>query len=125
MDPFLGEGIMYAMASGELAAQAILETDMNDTNIGKIYNRLLGKNLLKELKSALKIAQLVYPRIENGFKALKRFNELGYLYLDVMAGALSYQDFNKALLGKMKDAGKRKLSRWLKKDKHQKKFNSS
>jgi flavin-dependent dehydrogenase len=116
---------MYAMASGELAAQAILETDMNDTNIGKIYNRLLGKNLLKELKSALKIAQLVYPRIENGFKALKRFNELGYLYLDVMAGALSYQDFNKALLGKMKDAGKRKLSRWLKKDKHQKKFNSS
>ena len=120
MDPFLGEGIAYAMASGEMAAQAILEMDVKRASVGKTYNTLLEKNLLKELKSALKMAQLVYPRIENGFKALKRFNELGYLYLDVMAGRLSYQDFNKTLLGKMKDAGKRKISAWIKKAEFQK-----
>jgi len=113
MDPFLGEGIAYAMASGEMAAEAILAADRKGTSAGKYYNALLRKELLKELKSALKMSRLVYPRIEDGFKTLKHFNELGHLYLDVMAGRLSYQNFNKALFKTIKTVGRRKIRAWM------------
>ncbi len=49
-DPLLGEGIYYAHRSAELIAQAIKTTAPDFNKVDSIYNRLLGRHILRELR---------------------------------------------------------------------------
>jgi len=110
MDPFLGEGIFYALMSGTFAAQAVHHAFNRGEDVGKTYLSLINREIIDELEHAAWMADFVYPRLQLGYKTLKRSRELGLLYIEVMSGNLSYQDFNKRLFSTMKRIGKKKLS---------------
>jgi len=109
MDPFLGEGIYYALASGTFAAEAVHGALKRKQDAENRYLSRIQKQLIDELKQAARMADFVYPRLYLGYKVLKRSSRLGLLYIKVMSGELSYADFNKNLFQTMKEAGKKKL----------------
>jgi len=109
MDPFLGEGIYYALASGTFAAEAVRAAFERGGGAEEHYLPRLQKEIVEELRNAARMADFVYPRLYLGFKVLKRSSRLGLLYIRVMSGEVSYRDFNNNLFRTMKDAGKKKL----------------
>jgi len=60
VDPITGEGIYYAMRSGELAAQALIEAGLNPDRAPARYIQLLERDFLPELEFASRIAPRVY-----------------------------------------------------------------
>lgn len=69
VDPVTAEGISHAILSGQLAANAITEGKMDVAQVGPIYQSLLEKNILGELRAARFLARILYrhPVIRNGF----------------------------------------------------------
>jgi len=111
MDPFLGEGIYYALASGTFAAEAILKSIKKGVDAGRTYLSFARQEILEELTHAARMAEFIYPRIRLGFFALKKSHQLGRLYVEVMSGKLAYRTFNKSLFQTLKVAGRKKLTR--------------
>ncbi len=113
MDPFLGEGIYYAMASATFAAESIIKMFNRKRSLVGLYLARIQKELMDELKHAVRMAEFVYPRIKLGFYALRRSKSLGHLYVHVMSGKLSYRDFNRELFRVIKAAGRQKIRRLI------------
>jgi geranylgeranyl reductase family protein len=67
-DPVTAEGISYAVASGQLAAAALIEGRLDTTRVAPLYQSLLEKNILGELRAARFLARVLYrhPRLRNG-----------------------------------------------------------
>jgi flavin-dependent dehydrogenase len=67
VDPITAEGISYALWSGRLAAEAIAGGQPDAAKVGRIYQRLLEKNILGDLRAGRFLAKFVYhhPRIRN------------------------------------------------------------
>jgi geranylgeranyl reductase family protein len=65
VDPVTAEGISHALMSGQFAATAIVEGDLNPPRVAEIYQYLLEKNILSELRAARIFARLLYdfPRV--------------------------------------------------------------
>lgn len=72
VDPLTGEGIHSAITSGQAAAAAILECDLNDTpnDVAAAYARHLAP-LLKTLSFSHRAARAFYAQPERGFKAMR------------------------------------------------------
>ena len=66
-DPVTAEGISYAILSGQLAATALLEADLDVAQVSRRYDSLLQDKILGELKAARFLANLLYhhPRFRN------------------------------------------------------------
>ena len=72
VDPLTGEGIHSAVVSGQAAAAAILECDLNDhlNEVAAAYARHLAP-LLKTLTFSHRAARAFYAQPERGFKAMR------------------------------------------------------
>jgi flavin-dependent dehydrogenase len=72
VDPLTGEGIHSAIVSGQAAAAAILECDLNDhpNDIAAAYARHLAP-LQKTLAFSHRAARAFYAQPERGFKAIR------------------------------------------------------
>jgi flavin-dependent dehydrogenase len=72
VDPLTGEGIHSAIVSGQAAAAAILECDLNDhpKDVAAAYARHLAP-LLKTLTFSHRAARAFYAQPERGFKAMR------------------------------------------------------
>jgi geranylgeranyl reductase family protein len=72
VDPLTGEGIHSAVVSGQAAAEAILECDLNNqpNDVAAAYARHLAP-LLKTLTFSHRAARAFYARPERGFKAMR------------------------------------------------------
>jgi geranylgeranyl reductase family protein len=68
VDPMLGEGIYQAHKSGELAAQAIIETIENKTGLESNYPGLLHRHLLVEFIYARRWRRFVYHPLHHALK---------------------------------------------------------
>ncbi|MUV04170.1 geranylgeranyl reductase family protein [Flavobacterium rakeshii] len=81
-DPITAEGISNSIYSGLLAADAIIESNMDVELAGTIYNEKLDEKLVPELKTGLLLAKFLYsqPTIRNLF--MKKY---GYHYFESMA----------------------------------------
>jgi geranylgeranyl reductase family protein len=92
-DPVTAEGITYAIVSGQLAANAITEGGLDSARVSSIYQSLLEKNILGELRAGRFLARILYhyPRIR---KAVFRLNgqRLCEFVTDVITGDASYLD---------------------------------
>jgi flavin-dependent dehydrogenase len=68
VDPVTAEGISHAIFSGQLAAQALVESRLDSTTAGSRYQALLEDKILGELRAARFLARILYhhPRIRNG-----------------------------------------------------------
>ncbi|RMF88066.1 MAG: geranylgeranyl reductase family protein [Nitrospinota bacterium] len=92
VDPFLGEGIYYAIRSGQLAAQAIIQALQEPSLSLSTYEEALAAEIYPEFRAARKMALFIYhfPRI--GYAVLQD-SSLIEGYFDVLRGRNTYQDF--------------------------------
>ncbi|MEI4232504.1 geranylgeranyl reductase family protein [Roseovarius sp. D22-M7] len=95
VDPITGEGIGYAMKSGQLAAQAAhdaLSRGQPHRALG-LYRRALRPHH-RALRMARAIRPLIFlPRLEPAFeRAFRRSTTLRHQYLRLMAGEVEYGD---------------------------------
>ncbi|MCS6897737.1 MAG: geranylgeranyl reductase family protein [Nitrospira sp.] len=92
-DPVTGEGISYAVKSGLLAAQSLIDGHLEREAVESIYDRLIARALLPELRIGSMLARFLYdyPRIRT-WAFLKQGQVLCEAMADVMTGTRRYRD---------------------------------
>jgi geranylgeranyl reductase family protein len=98
VDPFLAEGLYYAMKSGEMAADiAALAVENNDFS-----NEFLAGYVTKcddafgsDLKAARLFAKFAYGNLDRSLKLLRSDERMFLKYLETVRGDMTYTDFNK------------------------------
>lgn len=98
VDPITGEGLYYALKSGELLAQALLG------NQPDWYVALLGEELLPELETAARVANRFYagswmgqPVVERMIQFTGNSPTFRELMSDMFAGTQGYRDLRRRL----------------------------
>jgi len=109
-DPLMGEGIYYALRSGMLAAEAIIESKQKGISPSDLYQDTVRFHIFDNLKWALYFSRFVFRFTKLAYQALKHYPELGDLYLQVLEGKETYQGFVTRVKERMKDLLKGRLS---------------
>ena len=67
VDPVTAEGITNALQSGQLAAQAVVDSSLDPAKVARCYQSLLQEEILPELRAGRVLARLLYdwPRFRN------------------------------------------------------------
>jgi flavin-dependent dehydrogenase len=92
VDPLLGEGIYYAILSGQLAARAILSGERNGGDLAW-YQTAISAEITPELEAAGRLSRLAYRLPWLWFKALRRRPGAIDFYRKVLMGEESYRSF--------------------------------
>lgn len=97
INPITGEGIYYAMASGEIAANVIskaLDKGRTDEAFLSLYEKIWKKDFGKDLKLIYKLVKRQDKnRSEKNFKITSKDKKLSEMSLGVMTGELSIQEY--------------------------------
>ena len=115
IDPLTGEGIYYAIRSGILAADAILQSKEQGILPSDLYQAAVRLSIFENLKWALLFARFVNRFNKLSYQTLKHYPELGNLYLQVLDGSGTYQGFVERVKQKMKGLLKGRFSDKIKK----------
>jgi flavin-dependent dehydrogenase len=110
MDPLMGEGIYYALRSGMLAAEAILQSQERGLLPSDLYQMKVQDHISENLKWALQFSRFVFRFTNLAYRTLKRYRDLADLYLQVLEGRETYQGFVASVKERMKDLLGGKLS---------------
>ncbi len=98
IDPMTGEGIYYAIRSGQMAGEAIVKAIEEDQEWIGGYREALEYNLLQDLRVALKLAKAIYRFPSLAYTILKSNKSLGLLYLHILAGNAHYRAFSREMI---------------------------
>lgn len=98
VDPFLGEGIYYAIRSGQLAAEA-LEGALAGRGTLDAYDALLEEEIYPEFRAARKMAFLLYAFPETGYDVLTGRPRFVEAYFETLRGNGSYAEMWRTLKG--------------------------
>ncbi|MBS0155033.1 MAG: geranylgeranyl reductase family protein [Nitrospira sp.] len=92
-DPVTGEGISFALRSGQQAAQSLLEGKLEEEPVQQAYSRSLAESVLPELRAGVLLARLLYdfPRLRS-WAFSQQGQRLCEAVTDIMAGRRSYRD---------------------------------
>ncbi len=93
MDPLMGEGIYYALRSGMLAAETILQSKEKGFSPSDLYQNLVRHELFENLKWALYFSRFVFRFTKLAYYTMIRYPELADFYLQVLEGKETYQGF--------------------------------
>lgn len=98
VDPLLGEGVYYAVRSGQLAAQALAGA-LPDGAPGAParYAELIEAEIYAQFRPALNMALFVYSFPRSSYAFLKRRRAFIDLYFDVLRGEAGYADLWRGL----------------------------
>ncbi|MBI5681608.1 MAG: geranylgeranyl reductase family protein [Deltaproteobacteria bacterium] len=96
VDPFIGEGIYYAIRSGQIAANAITCGIKN--NDFTSYEKEIEREIYPELEAAQKVADMVYSYPKIWSSMLEADTAFIKKYYDVITGDCSYQAFLQEIL---------------------------
>jgi flavin-dependent dehydrogenase len=102
MDPLTGEGIYYALQSGKLAAEAIVESKERGISPSQPYEMSVRTLIFGDLKWALHISQIIYRFTKFSYRTLKLHPELGEICIRVMEQKETYQGFVLKVKDRMK-----------------------
>ena len=93
VDPLFGEGIYYAVRSGQMAASSI-RGFFRDPRRGLLdYEEAVAREIYPEFHVAARIAQIVYTFPRLCHRLLYRYQDVIHLYYDVLRGRETYQTF--------------------------------
>jgi len=97
VDPVTAEGISYAILSGQLAATALSEGQLEVSQVSRRYDSLLHGAILGELRAARFLANFLYnhPRLRN-WVFRRRGKKLTDFVADVVMGERTYGSALKA-----------------------------
>ena len=103
IDPFIGEGIYYAMRSGQIAADCCRKAIEEHTTSRLFFERNYGKvcyeDFIKDLKVALRLTHLAHGRFDVFFKLLGKSPETSMI--EISSGTTYYRTLQKKLLPKL------------------------
>jgi geranylgeranyl reductase family protein len=91
VDPITGEGIYYAIKSGEAAAQAIIST-LPGGCLASAYAAALKKDILNELHAAWKISVPLYKFPRASFAFYEYNDRVRNLHFNISMGRASYAE---------------------------------
>lgn len=114
IDPLTGEGIYYALHSGVLAAEAILQSKRNGANVSNYYQGAVRDILFEDLKWAHNVSRFIYRFTKLAYQTLKKYPELGDVYIQVLEGRETYQGFVSRVKARARELLKGSLSGKLK-----------
>jgi geranylgeranyl reductase family protein len=100
VDPFLGEGIYYAVLSGQLAARALVAAAGNGGDLAP-YGQRVAAEILPELEAAGQLGRLAHRWPWFWFKALKRRPGAIELFRKVLMGDATYRSFARRVCGEV------------------------
>lgn len=110
MDPLMGEGIYYAIKSGRLAAEAILQSIEKGVSPSDLYQQMVENSISKDLKWALRFSDFVFRFTKLAYETMRHYPELGKFYLHVLEGSETYQGFVLKVKERINDLLKGRLS---------------
>ena len=92
-DPVTGEGISFAIRSGLMAAQSLIEMHLEEEAVRNAYTRSLAETILPELRAGRVLARLLYdfPRTKS-WAFSRQGQRLCEAVTDVMTGKRTYRD---------------------------------
>jgi geranylgeranyl reductase family protein len=92
-DPLTGEGISFALRSGQLAAQSLVDGNLDEEPVRQAYHQSLAESILPELQRGRMLAHLLYdyPRLRSWAFA-RQGQRLCEVVTDVMVGTRTYRD---------------------------------
>ncbi len=90
VDPVTGEGIYWALKSGEEAARAISATLATGKQAAGVYTTALGRHILPELRAAWKVSLPLNTFPQASFNFFQSHERIRKMHFRVMAGRLSY-----------------------------------
>ncbi|MDW7727254.1 MAG: geranylgeranyl reductase family protein [Candidatus Methanoperedens sp.] len=90
VDPFLGEGIYYAIRSGQVAAGVAIDVLHGNTTTAS-YQERIAHEIYPEFLYARKIGMVFYTFPKIGYELLKRYPEFYELIFDIVRGEKSYE----------------------------------
>jgi len=93
VDPLFGEGIYYAVRSGQLAAESILNQVHDRRRLLTDYEEAVRREIYEEFRVAVRMANLVYSYPRFCHRLLPRYQHIVMLYYDVLRGRETYQTF--------------------------------
>jgi len=114
IDPLQGEGIYYAIRSGMLATEAIIQSKKKGISPSDLYQTSVHTHIFENLKYALYLSRVVFRFSKLAYRTLQHYPGLGDFYLQVLQGGKTYQDFMAKVKDKMKDLLKGRLSEKIK-----------
>jgi hypothetical protein len=91
VDPLTGEGMYYALRSGQIAAKAILDQDTAD--ISKTFADTCKKEFGEELSHALWMVKSLNPQREIFFDAFFKRKDILDNYIEIAAAKKTYKNF--------------------------------
>lgn len=92
-DPVTGEGISFAIRSGLMAAQSLIETHLEEESVRQAYARALAETILPELRTGRWLARLLYDFPRTRSLAFSQYGQrLCEAVTDVMVGTRTYRD---------------------------------
>ena len=93
VDPLFGEGIYYAVRSGQLVARAILAHKDDHCRSLAAYETALEQEILPDFRVTARIARVIYAFPRLGFKLLRRYQDVVQDYFEVLQGHITAQQF--------------------------------
>lgn len=112
VDPFLGEGIYFAVRTARAAASVIIEYVNGKAGLAE-YRSWLERELFPEFRSAGKLADLIYNHPRLWYSILEKDPDIMLRYYDVIRGDESCVDFHDWVLGKVKSKPWKVLRGWI------------
>ncbi len=113
VDPFLGEGIYYAMRTATAAASSISESLREGSHDLASYQSWVERELYPEFRAAEKISSLVYNYPRLWYKLLEKDPDIMCRYYDVIRGKESNGIFYEWVCSKIRSKPWKILRGWL------------
>ena len=95
VDPFLGEGVSYAIQSGKIAAECIINNNSDD------YRKKIEEEITSNLKYARILVKIVKLNPKRFIKLLANDNAIAMDYVKIVLGDSTYRQFLKNTFKKM------------------------
>lgn len=112
VDPFLGEGIYYAIRTAGSAASVIIDYIRGDGRL-EAYQEWLEREIHPEFRAAGRLADLVYNHPRLWYSILEKEPEIMLRFYDVIRGEEASPVFYDWVLGKVKSKPWKILRRWI------------
>lgn len=109
VDPLFGEGIYYAVKSGQLASRSAVEVVRGLSQSLEGYSRAVYREIYPEFRVASRMASILYSFPGLCHRLAHRYQEFVQLYYRVLQGHETYQTF----LALAKRSVKASLSQWV------------
>lgn len=113
VDPFLGEGIYYAIRSGQIAADAVCEALGNGQADLANYKALISKELYPEFEVCSSLVKIIYGYPRMWYRVVEMDPSIMQRYYNVLTGEESGDLFIKDLKSRIARKPWKALSKWL------------